>query len=118
MKRMIQVLVCSLVMLCAGTAMSDERGVAKKNEPLFYNIRTEPGEHLSIQLQGDGDGDIDCYLYNTNGTLANKDNDSQDNCLIQGRADAYLYKLKVVNTGNTSSIFSLRVVREKPAKDI
>ncbi len=118
MKRFVQILVCCMVMLVAGMGMADERGLAKKGEPLFYNIRTEPGEYLSIQLQGDGDGDIDCYLYNADDTLANKDNDGQDNCLIEGRSDARLYKLKVVNSSNRSSLFVLKVVRTKPAKDI
>lgn len=118
MKRFVQILVCCMVMLVAGMASADEHGHSVKGEPLFYNVRTTPGEYLQIALLGDGDGDIDCYLYDKDDNLVGKDNDRQDNCSIQGTVTGSRYKLKVVNSSDSSSLFVLRVKHTPPAKDI
>lgn len=118
MNRFFQILVVLSFLLIPSFVSADERGLAKKGEPIYYNLRTEPGEYLKILLRGDGDGDIDCYLYDVDGNLVKKDDDTTNTCLIEGQSTAYRYRLKVANSSDNDSFFVLRVTRSKPDKDI
>lgn len=48
----------------------------------IWEIRFRGGERGSIRVEGDGDTDLDCYVYNSAGTMVAYDNDMTDYCIL------------------------------------
>ncbi len=48
----------------------------------IWEINFRGGERGSIRVDGDGDTDLDCYVYNSSGTLVAYDNDLTDYCIL------------------------------------
>lgn len=48
-----------------------------------YSIPFQAGQVARIGVAGDGDTDLDCYIYDSNGNLVDRDTDYTDSCLLE-----------------------------------
>lgn len=74
----------------------------------IWEIRFRGGERGSIRVDGDGDTDLDCYVYNSAGTLVAYDNDMTDYCILDWyQASTGNIRLEIRNLGDVYNEYIL-----------
>lgn len=78
------------------------------NSTDIWEIRFRGGERGSIRVDGDGDTDLDCYVYNSAGTLVAYDNDLTDYCVLDWyQASLGNIRLEIRNLGDVYNEYIL-----------
>ncbi|MEX2326052.1 MAG: hypothetical protein WD553_04580 [Gemmatimonadaceae bacterium] len=78
------------------------------NSTDIWEIRFRGGERGSIRVGGDGDTDLDCYVYNSAGTLVAYDNDLTDYCILDWyQASTGNIRLEIRNLGDVYNEYIL-----------
>lgn len=73
-----------------------------------WEISFRGGERGSIRVEGDGDTDLDCYVYNSAGTLVAYDNDLTDYCILDWyQSSAGSIRLEIKNLGDVYNEYIL-----------
>lgn len=73
-----------------------------------WEINFRGGERGSIRVDGDGDTDLDCYVYNSAGTLVAYDNDLTDYCVLDWyQASTGTVRLEIRNLGDVYNEYIL-----------
>lgn len=73
-----------------------------------WEIGFRGGERGSIRVDGDGDTDLDCYVYNSAGTLLAYDNDLTDYCVLDWyQASTGTIRLEIRNLGDVYNEYIL-----------
>lgn len=73
-----------------------------------WEIAFRGGELGSIRVDGDGDTDLDCYVYNSAGTLLAYDNDLTDYCILDWyQSSAGNIRLEIKNLGDVYNEYIL-----------
>lgn len=73
-----------------------------------WEISFRGGERGSIRVDGDGDTDLDCYVYNSSGTLVAYDNDLTDYCVLDWyQSSAGTVRLEIKNLGSVYNQYIL-----------
>jgi hypothetical protein len=66
------------------------------------------GEYARVEVRGDGDTDLDCFVYDENGGLIDRDTDRTDYCILDWTpAWTGPFTLKIVNLGNVYNQYRL-----------
>lgn len=74
----------------------------------LWDINFRGGERGSIRVDGDGDTDLDCYVYNSAGTLVAYDNDYTDYCILDWyQSSAGTVRLEIRNLGRVYNQYVL-----------
>lgn len=74
----------------------------------IWEINFRGGERGSIRVDGDGDTDLDCYVYNSSGTLVAYDNDLTDYCILDWyQASTGTIRLEIRNLGDVYNQYIL-----------
>ena len=75
-----------------------------------HQVYLRKGVRVSITARGDGDTDIDLYVYNPEGRLVAKDDDTTDICIVNFTPEETgQYQLKIVNLGNVYNEYKLEI---------
>ena len=78
------------------------------NSTDVWEIRFRGGEVGSIRVDGDGDTDLDCYVYNSAGTLVAYDNDLTDYCILDWyQSSTGNVRLEIKNLGDVYNQYIL-----------
>lgn len=78
------------------------------NSTDVWEIRFRGGERSSIRVDGDGDTDLDCYVYNSAGTLVAYDNDLTDYCILDWyQSSTGNVRLEIKNLGDVYNEYIL-----------
>lgn len=78
------------------------------NSTDIWEISFRGGERGSIRVDGDGDTDLDCYVYNSRGTLVAYDNDLTDYCILDWyQASTGNVRLEIRNLGDVYNQYIL-----------
>lgn len=78
------------------------------NSTDVWEIAFRGGERGSIRVDGDGDTDLDCYVYNSAGTLVAYDNDLTDYCILDWyQASTANIRLEIRNLGDVYNQYIL-----------
>lgn len=78
------------------------------NSTDVWEIRFRGGERGSIRVDGDGDTDLDCYVYNSAGTLVAYDADMTDYCVLDWyQPSAGNIRLEIRNLGDVYNEYIL-----------
>ncbi len=73
-----------------------------------WEINFRGGERGSIRVDGDGDTDLDCYAYNSAGTLIAYDNDLTDYCVLDWyQSSSGAVRLEIKNLGDVYNQYIL-----------
>lgn len=89
-----------------GPRSTTDRVLANATDTWEINFRG--GERGSIRVDGDGDTDLDCYVYNSSGTLIAYDNDLTDYCVLNWhQAYAGGIRLEIKNLGGVYNQYIL-----------
>lgn len=74
----------------------------------IWEIGFRGGERGSIRVDGDGDTDLDCYVYNSAGTLLAYDNDLTDYCILDWyQSSTGNIRLEIKNLGDVYNEYIL-----------
>lgn len=74
----------------------------------IWEISFRGGERGSIRVDGDGDTDLDCYVYNSAGTLVAYDNDLTDYCVLDWyQSSTGNIRLEIRNLGDVYNEYIL-----------
>lgn len=74
-----------------------------------YTISFRGGEEAAVLVSGDGDTDLDCFVYDEDGSLVAKDDDSTDECRLTFRPQRSMrYRVEIVNLGGVYNAYHLR----------
>lgn len=74
----------------------------------IWEINFRGGELGSIRVDGDGDTDLDCYVYNSAGTLVAYDNDLTDYCILDWyQSSTGTVRLQITNLGGVYNQYIL-----------
>ncbi|GAB6038815.1 hypothetical protein JCM15519_33740 [Fundidesulfovibrio butyratiphilus] len=75
-----------------------------------FTLTFRESEPAAAAIIGDGDTDLDLFVYDQNGNLIGKDDDSTSRCLVEWRPRwTGPFKIKVKNNGNVSSDYLLLI---------
>lgn len=75
-----------------------------------HTLTLRKGVRVNITARGDGDTDIDLFVYDPNGRLVAKDDDTTDICIVAFTPeDTGVYQLKITNLGNVYNEYKLEV---------
>lgn len=78
------------------------------NSTDVWEIRFRGGERGSIRVDGDGDTDLDCYVYNSAGTMVAYDNDMTDYCVLDWyQSSTGNVRLEIRNLGDVYNQYIL-----------
>lgn len=78
------------------------------NSTDIWEIAFRGGEVGSIRVDGDGDTDLDCYVYNSAGTLVAYDNDLTDYCILDWyQSSTGNVRLEIRNLGDVYNQYIL-----------
>lgn len=78
------------------------------NSTDIWEIAFRGGERGSIRVDGDGDTDLDCYVYNSAGTLLAYDNDLTDYCILDWyQSSTGIVRLEIRNLGDVYNEYIL-----------
>lgn len=78
------------------------------NSTDVWEINFRGGERGSIRVDGDGDTDLDCYAYNSAGTLIAYDNDLTDYCVLDWyQSSSGAVRLEIKNLGSVYNQYIL-----------
>ncbi len=81
--------------------------VRANGEDVFY-VTFRGGELARVALSGDGDTDLDLYVYDENGSLIARDDDSSDDCYVSWTPRwTGSFKIRVVNRGRVYNEYAL-----------
>jgi hypothetical protein len=78
------------------------------NSEDVFRVTFRGGELARVALSGDGDTDLDLYVYDENGSLIAKDDDSSDDCYVSWVPRwTSSFKIRVVNRGRVYNEYVL-----------
>lgn len=73
-----------------------------------YHIEFYGKETASVRIRGDGDTDLDCYVYNSSGTLVALDNDRTDFCVLDWYPQyTGPYRIVIRNLGSVYNAYQI-----------
>ena len=74
-----------------------------------YHVRFYGDEIARVSVVGDGDSDLDLYIYDENGNLMDKDDDSTDTCYTAWEPRwTGQFRIEVVNRGGQYNRYCIR----------
>jgi hypothetical protein len=89
MKKLIGIATVSIVMFFVSVGSADPIGGFQSTRDCVlagatdtYRIALKQNEMTLFRVVGSGTSDIDCFLFDENGNLLKRDNDSTDMCII------------------------------------
>jgi hypothetical protein len=75
-----------------------------------HSFTFRKGQKVTIKVTGDGDTDIDLYVYDENGRLVAKDDDTTDICVVQFTPEeTQRYQVKITNLGNVYNEYKMEI---------
>ncbi len=75
-----------------------------------HTLTLRKGVRVNITARGDGDTDIDLFVYDPNGRLVAKDDDTTDICIVAFTPEETgVYQLKITNLGNVYNEYKLEI---------
>lgn len=87
----------------------DVRERVEAHDTDAYNVVFRGGQLAAVSVSGDGDTDLDCFVYDEDGSLVAKDDDSTDECRLTFRPQRSMrYRVEIVNLGGVYNAYHLR----------